>query len=157
MPVTTLKHGAVYFRSANGSTSEIALRPGAGNLSISGLTAGQVEAVPVMDRGSFLELVEGAQTFPTATLTLTQDGSLTSSTNRTVLDSVLRSGAVASDSFTDVGGEVWTGQITYIGSRAGASSQIVMPNCRISADYAEAADGNTISLSWTIYGVPVIT
>lgn len=157
MPITTLKHGKVYFEDGSGAATAFELRPGAGNLSISGLTANQTEEVPVMDRGEFLELVEGAQTFPTWTLTLMHDGSLTSTTNRTVMDAALKSGMFASGTPTDPGGAVWTGKVYWIGSRAGAASRIDLPNNRVSVDYAEAAEGNSISLSGTCYARATIS
>jgi hypothetical protein len=157
MPVTTLKHGKVYIELASGASSVLELRPGAGNLSISGLRANQTEEIPVMDRNEFLELVEGAQTFPTWTLTLIHDGSLTSTTNRTAFDSMLKTGAAASESSMDAGGQVHTGKIYWIGSRSGAASRIDLPNNTFVVDYGEAAEGNTISASGTSYGRPTFS
>jgi hypothetical protein len=151
MPVTTLKHGKVYIELASGASSVLELRPGAGNLSISGLRANQTEEIPV------LELVEGAQTFPTWTLTLIHDGSLTSTTNRTAFDSMLKTGAAASESSMDAGGQVHTGKIYWIGSRSGAASRIDLPNNTFVVDYGEAAEGNTISASGTSYGRPTFS
>ena len=157
MPVTTLKHGKVYLEAASGAVSAIELRPGAGNLSISGLRPNQTEAVPVMDRGELLELVQGSQTFPTWTLTLMHDGSLTSMSNRTVLDGLLQSGLYASEASMDAGGQVYTAKIWWEGSRAGAASRIELPNNDFTVDYGEAAEGNTISVSGTSYGRPTIS
>jgi hypothetical protein len=157
MSITNLKKGRVYFESASGAHTAIELGPGQGNMQISGLRENQTEKLPVMDRGEFLELVEGNQVFPTFTITVFHNGKITNSVDRTVLDSMLKTGAVASDSTTDVGGQCWAGKVYWIGSRAGAASRIDLGNCDFSVDYGEALEGNTISISGTCYARPTFS
>jgi hypothetical protein len=155
--VTTLKNGAVYIETAAGALSAIEVGPGPGNMSISGFSAGQVELLPVMNRGEYLEAVEGPQTFLTFTITVTQRGYLTDATNRTILDSILATGKASADGTVDAGGAVHTVNVYWIGSRSGNAARMDLPNCRVSIDFAEAAEGNTLSISGTCYGRPTFS
>jgi hypothetical protein len=110
-----------------------------------------------MDRGEYLEAVEGAQTFLSFTITVTQRGYLTEASNRTILDSILGTGAAAADGTIDTGGEVHTVKVYWVGSRSGNSARMDLPNCRVSFDFAEAAEGNTFSISGECYARPIFS
>lgn len=162
--VFTLKHGRAYIKTGLGETSVVELGPGKGDLTISGIEAAalggsvQTEAVVVEDRGNFLELVEGKQTYPTVSLNIVHRGVLTDATNRIAIDTLLNRGKVlaAVDTTVDPGGIVWTSDWYWIGTRAGVSARWDIGNVRGKLDsYTETAEGNTMAISGTAYGAVV--
>jgi hypothetical protein len=157
MSVYTSKHGAVVFQTADATPIVVTLGPGLGSFSVAGLEAGQAEAIPVLDRGSFLELVEGDDTFPTGAIEVMQDGALTSSVTEKPMDAVMKEGKFSSGATSDAGGQVWTGAIVYTGTRAGVATTITLPNCRMKLDFGEKKEGNGFAISFICYGTPTRT
>lgn len=154
MALITRKHGLVELLGVG--LSALRLSPGEGNFTISGLTAGQIAEQPVMDRGEFLELTEGDQTFPTGSITVYRDGPQHSASNLTIMDAILkRSGsAAASGTTSDPGGVVWTAPLRFTENRGGAVNITNLPNCRFSLDMSEAQAANTMTINYTSYGRP---
>ena len=151
MPIMTLRHGVATFKDSTGANT-VALSPGPGNFTIDGLQEALREAIPIMNRGTFLEMVVGDEQPITGTITVLHDVPASSAVTRKILNGVLKTGAWASDTTDDPGGVVWTGIITLVGTRAGATETHTLTNVRLTAAYAEAGDGNTITLSYTAYG-----
>jgi hypothetical protein len=126
--------------------------PGAMDLSIDGLQAGQVEALPVMSNGTFLELVEGDDVPVTFSITMLHDGKLIDASTGKPLNMALKLGTYASGTTKDPGGLVWTVDVVVTLTRSAVTSTITLRNCRLTATYATAKEGNTIALSGTAYG-----
>jgi hypothetical protein len=154
MAIYNVKHGVVEFEDGSGAASRITLGPGAGDLTIDGLMENQTEEVVVEDRGEFLELVEGKQTYPSGTINLMQDGVLTDPAVRKVLDSLLKTGASSTGTTVEGGGVVWTGNLTWTGTRSGVVASISLPNCRFRCGFGEDMGGNKIPISFICYGRP---
>ena len=57
MAVQTRKHVTIQFKDATGSPLTRTIGPGPGDFTFDGLEASNVEALPILDRGTFLELV----------------------------------------------------------------------------------------------------
>jgi hypothetical protein len=152
MPIVNRKHGRVEFFDQGNSIGAVTFGPGEGNFTLNDMQGGQTEAVAIMDRGSCLELVEGNQTFPTVAITLHVQAGATSTTARTVLDAILKTGTYANATTADPGGVVWTGNLRFVTDRAGVIDTYTCNNVRIIASLAEGENMNTYSISGTVYG-----
>ncbi|NBV62702.1 MAG: hypothetical protein EBR73_16880 [Rhodobacteraceae bacterium] len=86
MPVTTRKHVSLQFKDAAGSPLTRTIGPGPGDFTFDGLEEGGVEALPVYNRGSFLELVAGDDKQISWSATIYSDGDQTGSTNTYTLN-----------------------------------------------------------------------
>jgi len=150
MAITTRKMIAVVLET--GSATQYTLDTYEGDVNFSGLEADFTEAVPVLDRGTYVGAVEGDDVFPTMTVTIKHDGRLTDAVSQKIGDMLLHQGAVAADVTTDPEGRVWMLKIvvtvTYPG---GGVDTFTVNNARFVSDYAAANDGNTLSLSFTCY------
>jgi len=135
-----------------GSANQYTLDTYEGDVSISGMEAGFTEAVPVLDRGTYVGAVEGDDTFPTLTVTIKHDGRLTDAVTQKIGDMLLGQGAVSGDTTTDPEGRVWMLKVivtlTYPG---GGVDTFTANNARFASDYAASNDGNTLSLTFTCY------
>lgn len=146
-------HGKFEWRDAAGLHT-IEWRPGEGNVSISGLEAGQREAIALMDRDNFAEHVEGGYIPVELSITVRHTGKLTNAVDPVVLDSLLQTGAYANDVTADPGGVVWTGHGKFTATRNGVSTGFNFYNGRPKVAYAEAKEGNTLSITATFHGLP---
>lgn len=126
--------------------------PGNMDLSLEGLQAGQVEGIAVLSNGTFLEMVEGDDVPVTFSITLLHDGKLIDNSTGKPLNMALKLGTYASGTTKDPGGLVWSVDVVVTMTRSGVSSTITLRNCRLTASFATAKEGNTISLSGTAYG-----
>ena len=151
MPRRTRKMVAVSFRT-DAATKSVDLGPGEGNFSISALEGGMVEAIPVMDRGTFDELVEGDDKAITWSITVHHDATLTNGAATRVMDAILGTGYYSGETTADPGGVVWTGDVVVTVTRSGSVDTFALNNCRLLVDYAEAQDANTLTINGTAYG-----
>jgi hypothetical protein len=151
MAIATLKHGSVVGKDATGTPIQVNLSPGPGNFQIQGLEAGDVEAIPVYNRGTFLELVEGQDKAYPFSIELMQDGKLTDAVTGKPLDLVLKQGTLSSGVTADPGGLVWTVDIVLTITRSAVTSTITLAGCRCTIDFSEDAGGNKLALSGTCY------
>ena len=144
---------SVSFRTDAG-TKSVDLGPGEGNLTISGLEAGDVSAIPVMDRGTFYELVEGPDNAPTFSITVYHDTELTDGSAARVADAVRKTGYYSGETTADPGGQVWTGDVVAVCTHPGTGDvdTILLSNCRLVMDFAEAEAPNTLTINGTAYG-----
>lgn len=158
MAVITRKHGVVKLKDATGTPIEATLGPGVGDFSVSGVEAGNVEMIPVYNRGDYLEGVDGDEKQITGSITLYHDGDLTDATNKTPWDGVNKTGAFSAGVTTDPGGTgaSWTTDIVWTGTRNSVVHTLTFLTCRCVLDYGEAKEGNTITVNFTCYeGVTV--
>ncbi len=153
MAVITRKHGVVKLKDATGTPIEVTLGPGVGDFSISGVEAGNVEMVPVYNRGTYLEGVDGDEKQITGSITLYHDGDLTDASTKQPWDGVTKTGALASGVTTDPGGTgaSWTTDIVATWTRNAVVHTITLLTCRCVLDYGEAKEGNTITINFTCY------
>jgi hypothetical protein len=151
--IFTLKHGSIIGKDATGTPIDVDLAPGPGNMSIQGMEAGMVEGLPVYNRGTFYELVEGSQKGISFSIEVLQEGKFAAdgSTNRPG-DLVLKAGTFASGTTTDPGGQVWAVDIVLTMTRNAVTSICTLKNCRVLVDFSEDANGNKVSISGTAYG-----
>ena len=150
MPVRTRK--MIGMTLETGSARQLVLDTYEGDVTISGLEAGGVAAVPILDRGTYAESVEGDDSFPTLAVTLKHDGRLTDAVSQKIADMLMKQGAASADATTDPGQRVWMLKIvvnvTYPG---GGVDLITACNARPKWDYTAAAEGNNLSLSFDCY------
>ena len=154
MGVMTLKHGSVIGKDGSGTPISKNLSPGPGNLSIGAIQHNNVEAIPVYNRGTFQELVEGQQQAIDVGLELYQDGKVSGSAGASASpsDLVLKAGDLASGTSVDPGAQVWTLTLVLTVTRAGVTSTCTITNWRGTVAWAEDAGGNKLSFSGTAYG-----
>jgi len=160
MAVRTRKMIAVTLTT--GSARSLTLDTYPGDINVSGLQAAQADAVPLLDRGTFSELVESDDTFPTVSITVHHDGRLTDAVTAKIADMILKQGAASADTTLDPGGVCWTLKLVVTVTHPGGGvDTYTIGNARPMTDYAAASDGNTLALSFTCYrpsggGLPVI-
>lgn len=161
MAVFTRKHGAVTLKDRTGSPIIATLGPGVGDFKVSGIEDGPTDgssytrpadAISVTNRGSHLEWVEGDEHPINGSITVLQDGSPTHATNKTPWDGVAKTGAFASGTTADPGAVVWTTDIVYTATRGALTITLTLKDCRCKLDYAEAAEGNTQSITFECRG-----
>lgn len=152
MPIATLKHGTFTLQDGTGTPIPVTLSPGPGNFQIADLEAGMVEAIPVYNRGTFLELVEGSQKPVEWSIEILQDGKLVDAATGKPLNAVLKGGTLSAGVTADPGGVVWTMSGTFVITRSGVTSTVTITNSRTKVSVAEDAGGNKLSLSGTAYG-----
>ena len=128
-------------------TKSVTMGPGEGNLSISGLEAGMVTAIPVMNRGTFYQHVEGPDKEIPFSITILHDTTLTNASAVRVADAVLGTGFYTGETTADPGGTVWTMDFVATVTRAGEVDAYALNNCRVTFDYGEAEAGNTLTIN----------
>lgn len=151
MAVYTLKHGVVTF-TTGASTKSLALSPGEGNFTISKIQAGNKGAINIFNRGTFLERVDGPEEPVSGTITILTDGVHTAAGSARPLDMVMGTGYYSGETTDDPGGIVWSGIITVVHTRAAAVQTFTLTNVRLTADFAEGAEGNTLTLNYEACG-----
>ena len=148
MAVQTRKHVAISFKDATGTPLEKTVGPGPGDFTFDGLEEANTEALPLYDRGTFLELVAGDDKQITWSVTIYVDGDQTGSS---VLDAVLKTGPWASAVTQDPGAVVFTSDVLVTVTRGAVSNVYTLNNCRTTAKFTEAKEGNTWAFSGTCY------
>jgi hypothetical protein len=148
MAVQTRKHVSLKFKDATGTPLERTIGPGPGDFTFDGLEEGGVEALPLYDRGSFLELVIGDDKQISWSATIYVDGD---QTGASVLDAVLKSGDWASATTQDPGGVVFTSDVLVTVTRGATTNTYTLNNCRTIAKFTESKEGNTWAFSGTCY------
>lgn len=150
MAVRTRKMVAVTFKDGTGSPISATLGPGPGDVKISGMEQGGVEALPIYNRGTFLELVEGDQKQITFAITIYHNQDLTAAASPVA--ALLKTNDFSSGVTKDPGGVVWTGNLEVVVTRSAVTDTFTLINCRCSFDYSEGKEGNTITINGTGYG-----
>jgi hypothetical protein len=146
----THKHIAVTFADATGSPITATFGPGPGDVKVSGLEHNGVEALPVLNRGTFYELVEGDQKQLSFSISVYHAQDLTAAASPTA--AILKTNDFSAGVTKDPGGIVWTGNVIVTATRSGVTNALTLINCRCMFDYTEGKEGNTISISGTAYG-----
>ncbi len=154
MAVFTHKHLSVTVKDDTGTPITATLGPGPGDLSYSTLEQGDVEALAVYNRGTYLEAVDGDQKQITGSITIYHDGDQTGSS---VLDAVRKTGSFASGVTVDPGLVSWMLDIVVTATRGAVTNTWTFSTCRITADFTETKDGNTWTLNFTCYQGVAIT
>lgn len=152
MAIRHYKLGAASFQDAAGTLS-VTFGPGEGNFAIDELEAGDVEATAIYNRGTFLQLVEGQDKAPSWSITVLHNETLTNGASARIFDAVRKTGAFASKTTADPGGLVWTGNVILTVTHNGSVDTFTLNNCRLKVAYAEAKEGNTLTLSGIAYGL----
>jgi len=150
MAVRTRKMVAVTFKDGTGSPISATLGPGPGDVKISGMEQGGVEAVAIYNRGTFLELVEGDQKQIAFSITIYHNQDLTAASSPVA--ALLKTNDFSSGVTKDPGGVVWTGNLEVVVTRSAVTDTFTLINARCMFDYTEGKEGNTISISGTAYG-----
>lgn len=155
MPVMTSKHAAAALYDATATPLAFTASPGPMDLAFDEIEAGNVEAIPVYNNGTFLELVEGQQKSVGWSLTIYQDGKLIDAVTGKPLNLALKAGTFASGTTGDPGGSsgVWTvAKMVVTLTRGGVTSTVTVWNSRIKAAVSLHPEGNQIKLSGIAYG-----
>lgn len=152
MAVITGRHGTLVMNDATGTPLSMEVLPLVDLVTVSGWQAGGHEAIQITSRGEHVELVVGNDIFPTVSFSVFHDGDATSGASETILDMLLKTGAFASGVTVDDGGVVWTVDLVLTQVRGGLTNVLTLKNVRLAVDYSEAAEGNKIAVTGTVYG-----
>ena len=147
----TSRHMKVYWM--DGAALQILLGPGPGDLSADNLASDFTEDVVLYDRGTFAGFEEGRDLQQQISLTLDlRRAPLTSTERAAILDALRFTGAWASATTTDPAGVKKSGKLLAIlDDGNGAHTEIEFPCCRARGNFAEALEGDTLSVSFTNY------
>lgn len=146
----------------NGTPTTVEVAVEEGNLALSGLNAGQRNVVVVEDRGSFATLINGAQKYPTFSLTVYMRDLVDGAYN-TLFGICTRTGAFAAAAGT-LGTATaipytvdlrWTVEGTDHGD--GSDHVALFEDCRIDDVNLQEGEINTITISGTCYGAITLT
>ena len=148
MPVFTRKHVSILVKDATGTPITATLGPGPGDFSYSGLEEGDVEALPIYNRGTYLELLIGDQKQVTGSITVYHDGD---QTGTSVLDAIRKTGNFASGVTVDPGLVSWALDMVVTMTRGAVTNVLTFNTCRFTTDWAEGKEGNQYSISFTCY------
>ena len=148
--------GTITLSDGTGTPVTLALSFDLGDLSITGLSQRLNEVVAVQRRGKLASIRHGARTFPQLTFSayITSYTGVTSAPG-SIMDFVTGTGVYSANTSTS-SGDVFTCDVTFDieGTDLGdsADGQIVVADVHFAFDLSEATDGNTVSLTGTIYG-----
>ena len=154
MGAFTNKMTVVTYYDGAGSPISKTIGPGAGNLTHSEIQAGCVEAQPLYNRGTFVEMTEGQQQSVDFSIEIWQDGKVTGASGATAspMDVIMKKGDFVAATTTDPGGVVHAGTLVAVLTRSGVTSTLTITNIRGKASWGEDAVANKISISGTAYG-----
>lgn len=150
--------GTIALRTGDPTTYTVAVEQG--NLQISGLMPEQKEEILVEDRGAFSTLINGKQTYPTATFTAYLRD-LVDATDQTLVGIALKKGAFAS-ALSTLGANrpytvdlIWTMDGTSQGDAA--NHTVTLEDFRVTEVSFGEAEINTVTISGTCYGTISMT
>lgn len=150
--------GTIVLTPGSGSAYTVAVEEG--NLQMSGLTAGQREALLVEDRGLFQTLVEGKQVYVNFSFTA-RLRDLVDAADTTLVGVCLRRGVYAAATST-LGANrpycvdlLWTMDGTSVGDAA--NHTVTLEDCRISDVQFAEGDLNDVTITGTAYGTISMT
>jgi hypothetical protein len=143
------RYTSVTVKDGAGTPLSRTVGPGPGDFKASAVQHGGYEALKVLDRGQFYELIPGDD------IEITVSGSIYVSGDQTgtsVIDAILKSGDWASATTTDPGGVVWAFTLVITESYNGTTNVYTFAKCRGTAAWSEDVNGNKIDISVTCYG-----
>ena len=160
---TVIKHftdGTILLEDGTTPTAaDITLVTDQGDLSISGLTESQREAVPYQSRGTLHAVRKGAKTFPTGSLSIML-ADVSDGTEETLIDFVLAQASFSTNKSTRSNDDVYTIKITLTiegtDFNDAADHTIVLDDCHCTADVAEGSP-NTVTINFICYGTITMT
>ena len=123
--------------------------PGPGDFKASNLQQGNYEAMKVLDRGQFSEMVPGDDAEIKISGSIYVSGDQTGSS---VVDAILKTGDWSSATTTDPGGQVWAFTLVITESYAGVTNIYTFSKCRGTASWSEDANGNKLDFDVTCLG-----
>jgi len=153
--VYNARHGAVTFSDATGTPITVALTPGEGNFTLSGVEQGGLATDVVRNRGDVYERVTTEEKIYSGSITLSMDGDLTDAITGRPLDAIMKTGTFSSGTTDEPGGQTWTGQIAAVWTRNSIVNTITVPECRLSVDIGEGFPGNTLTINFEAPGSTV--
>jgi len=133
-----------------GSGNSLTVGPESGNWGISGLEPNFAESIDIKSRGRYVESITGDDTFPSFSIAMFHDGSISSATIGKIYDLIMGKGIYSADASTNPSGcrSPWHIKVTAVITGCdGVTDTFFMPNVRPSMDYATAKEGNTFSMT----------
>ena len=141
-------------RFEDGAAAGLTIGPGEGNLTISNIREGNQEVVAKYNRGAHDGFVKTQDLVQDCSISIElENQTITDGSNARVLDFMRKAGTYASATSLDSTICAWKTIITM--TDGATTSTITLPVCEGSFDFGEAAEGNTISVSFRCHGAPV--
>jgi hypothetical protein len=163
--VKTNTYGTLTLRDGTGTPVTLALTYDKGDISISNMAAELNEMVPIERRGKLIAIAHGGRMYPEFSFTAFLGNIVGSDAVApgTLIEFMGRKGAYSGNVSTLGSGTVrpytvdliWDIEGTNFGDTA--DERIVAEDCRCVWSVTEAQDGNTVSISGTVYGNVVST
>ena len=150
--VYNARHGALMFSDATGAPITVAFLPTEGDFSVSGLEQGGLATDIVRNRGDVYERVTTDEKLYSGSITLAVDGDLTDATVKRVVDAVMKTGAFASGTTDERGGQTWTGSLAWTMTRNSVVNTVTLPECRLSVDLSEGFPATTMTINYECPG-----
>lgn len=148
------RHVSIQVKDGTGTPITANLTPGEGDFKVSGLEQGDKEALPIYNRGAFLEMVTGDDKQVTGSVSVYHYGDLTGTS---VLDAIRKTGNFASGVTVDPGGVVWALDMVVTITDGTVTNTYTFSTCRFTTDWQEGKEANMFSISFTCYEGVAIT
>ena len=139
----------------DGASLDVEAGPGEGDFSLDPLEAGNVEALPVMDRGTFDGFIEGDDLVQSFSITVAlKKETLTNELADRILDAIRKTGFWASATTTDPNATVHALKVRVTITDGSTTATITLPCCRIRGSLTESKEAFTLSISGTNHQAP---
>jgi hypothetical protein len=129
--------------------------PGPGSLTVGDMNDANVEKIRVMNRGQHDGFILGDDLVQDCSLSIELTNvDLTNGAAGRVLDFIRKAGTFASAASMD--STVWAWKTIVTMTDGATTTTITLPACIGSASFGEGKEANTLSISFTNHGTPVI-
>jgi hypothetical protein len=143
-------------RFEDNAAAGLTIGPGEGNFTISNLRSSNREVVAKYNRGAHDGFVTTQDLVQECSISIElENQTITDATHARVLDFVRKTGSFAAATSEDATIWAWKTKITMTDSAT--TSIIELPLCEGAFDFAEAAEGNTITISFRCHGAPTFS
>ena len=141
-------------RFEDSSAAGLLIGPGEGNFTISNIRQGNQEVVAKYNRGIHDGFVKTQDLVQDCSISIElENQSITDASNARVLDFVRKMGSF--NAATSVDSTIWAWKTIITMNDGTTTSTITLPVCEGAFDLSEAAEGNTVSISFRCHGAPV--
>lgn len=152
----THRHVSLTLEDGTGTPLTFAVGPGPGDMSVSEVNASNKEVIRVLNRGAHDGFVDGDDMVQDVSISIAMpSAALTSGSVGTAMDFFRKQGTYAAGVSLDA--TIWAFKAKVVISDGTTTANIEYPLCEGALSWAEAKEGNTISIGFRNYVTPVVT